>query len=367
MPNPAKPFLQVNRIKRHPGQSRVIWDTPFSFSNPLFLADLKSQLELGSETGNVEFNIGEFSDWDEIRDVDVTEFPTGTVMSASGPAGTFYYRWLLVPGGAPPENVPTVVVPTVPDGKYWKLISYHNVNDTETTGLLIPGGFVDLLGTGGVGGLLLNVTNITFVGAATALALPNDSTANTQAPGNNTTRIATTAFVSTALANLVASSPAALDTLNELAAALGNDANFAATTATALGNRVRVDTAAQGLDSTQRSNARANIDVAQKGLYTLVAGSFNAQSGTTYTVLASDDGKVITLTNAAAITVTVPAGLGAEFSCVFIQGGAGQVTFSASGTTVNNVYGLNKIVGQHGRASLIATASNVLNLSGDLA
>lgn len=55
--------------------------------------------------------------------------------------------------------------------------------------------------------------------------------------------------------------PAALDTLDELAAALGDDANFAATVTTALGNRVRVDTAAQGLTATQQSNARTNIAV----------------------------------------------------------------------------------------------------------
>lgn len=53
--------------------------------------------------------------------------------------------------------------------------------------------------------------------------------------------------------------PAALDTLKELADALGDDANFAATMTTALSNRVRVDTAAQGLDATQQGNARTNI------------------------------------------------------------------------------------------------------------
>jgi hypothetical protein len=58
--------------------------------------------------------------------------------------------------------------------------------------------------------------------------------------------------------------PAALDTLDELAAALADDANFAATTTTALGNRVRHDTAAQGLTTTQQANARTNIDVYSK-------------------------------------------------------------------------------------------------------
>lgn len=55
--------------------------------------------------------------------------------------------------------------------------------------------------------------------------------------------------------------PAALDTLDELAAALADDANFASTTTTALGNRLRVDTAAQGLNGTQQSNGRTNLSV----------------------------------------------------------------------------------------------------------
>jgi len=58
--------------------------------------------------------------------------------------------------------------------------------------------------------------------------------APTQAPGDNSPKVANTSFVQTAIAALVASSPAALDTLNELAAALGNDANFAATVTSAL-------------------------------------------------------------------------------------------------------------------------------------
>ncbi|QSL67867.1 hypothetical protein [Nocardia phage P3.1] len=61
---------------------------------------------------------------------------------------------------------------------------------------------------------------------------------------------------------LVDTAPGTLDTLNELAAALGDDPNFATTINTALGNRVRVDTAAQGLNGTQQSNARTNIAAA---------------------------------------------------------------------------------------------------------
>jgi hypothetical protein len=53
--------------------------------------------------------------------------------------------------------------------------------------------------------------------------------APTASAGTNTTQIATTAFVRTEVSNLVASAPTALDTLDELAAALGDDANFATT------------------------------------------------------------------------------------------------------------------------------------------
>ena len=60
--------------------------------------------------------------------------------------------------------------------------------------------------------------------------------------------------------DLVNGSAAALDTLSELAAALGNDANFATTIATELGNRVRYD-AAQTLSAPQQAQACANIGV----------------------------------------------------------------------------------------------------------
>ena len=68
------------------------------------------------------------------------------------------------------------------------------------------------------------------------------------------------AAVAAATSALVASSPAALDTLNELATALGNDANFAATVNTALGNRLRFD-AAQALTAPQKVQALSNLGI----------------------------------------------------------------------------------------------------------
>jgi phage-related tail fiber protein len=68
-------------------------------------------------------------------------------------------------------------------------------------------------------------------------ALTGTPTAPTAAQTVNNTQIATTAFVKSALAELVGSSPAALDTLNELAAALGNDPSFATTMTNALAGK----------------------------------------------------------------------------------------------------------------------------------
>lgn len=72
-------------------------------------------------------------------------------------------------------------------------------------------------------------------------AMTGTPTAPTAAQTVNNTQIATTGFVKSAIAALVASSPAALDTLNELAAALGNDPNFATTVTNALAGKQPLD------------------------------------------------------------------------------------------------------------------------------
>ena len=72
-------------------------------------------------------------------------------------------------------------------------------------------------------------------------ALTGVPTAPTAAQGTNNTQIATTAYVWAAISALVGSSPEALDTLNELAAALGNDPNFATTMTNSLAGKQPLD------------------------------------------------------------------------------------------------------------------------------
>jgi len=86
-----------------------------------------------------------------------------------------------------------------------------------------------------------------------------------------------------------------------------------------------------------------------------------------YTLLASDNGKVVVMNKGSAVTVTVPSGLGAGFNCSFVQKGAGQVSFSASSTTINNRQSHTKINAQFGVASLLAYADDTFVLAGDTA
>lgn len=103
-------------------------------------------------------------------------------------------------------------------------------------------------------------------------ALTGTPTAPTATAGTNTTQVATTAFVGTAVSNLVASAPAALDTLNELAASLGNDANFATTVTNSLAGKLSLTggtmsgaIAMGGSKITGLGTPTASTDAATKG------------------------------------------------------------------------------------------------------
>ncbi|WP_316172155.1 MULTISPECIES: hypothetical protein [unclassified Bradyrhizobium] len=99
-------------------------------------------------------------------------------------------------------------------------------------------------------------------------------TAPTAAQTVNSTQIATTEYVRTAITNVVGGAPGALDTLKELADAINDDASYAATVTAALGVRLRVDVP-QGLNPAQKSQAVSNLGlaaVAVSGNYADLAG-----------------------------------------------------------------------------------------------
>ena len=131
---------------------------------------------------------------------------------------------------------------------------------------------------------------LTMLQGAAPLASPSFTGAVTvpdQTAGTNNGRAANTRFVAAALAALVASAPSALDTLNELAAALGDDANFAATVTTQLGlkadtsalrvlNGARAPTTSDGVDG----NLWVRTDI--NALYTKANGAWQRSAGYTF-------------------------------------------------------------------------------------
>lgn len=93
---------------------------------------------------------------------------------------------------------------------------------------------------------------------------------------------------------------------------------------------------------------------------------YNNQTGTTYTLQDSDNAKVVTLTNASAITLTVPAGLRAGFNCSIVQLGAGQVTIASSGTTIHNRQSFTKTAGQYSAITILQYSTNNFLTQGDM-
>ena len=83
-----------------------------------------------------------------------------------------------------------------------------------------------------------NLTSLPAGQLTGTIAAARLDTATTQSAGNNSTKIATTAYTDTAISNLVDSSPSALNTLNELAAALGDDANFSTTVTNSIATKL---------------------------------------------------------------------------------------------------------------------------------
>jgi hypothetical protein len=95
------------------------------------------------------------------------------------------------------------------------------------------------------------------------------------------------------------------------------------------------------------------------------SANVNTQTGTTYTLVASDNGKIITLNNAGSITLTVPS-LFIGFNCMVVQLGNGQITLTASGSTVSNRSSFTKTAGINAIVTLIQLGASSFISAGDM-
>lgn len=116
----------------------------------------------------------------------------------------------------------------------------------------------------------------------------------------------------------------------------------------------------------------SNVNQIAGGVNDLAALQINAQTGTTYTLALTDAAKLVTLTNASAITLSVNTDANVNFAIgtqvLLYQGGAGQVTVSATTPATTNIRSngsKTKINGQYGVVCLTKIAANEWVLFGN--
>lgn len=100
----------------------------------------------------------------------------------------------------------------------------------------------------------------------------------------------------------------------------------------------------------------SDVNGTNEGVNDLAFGQFNAQTGTSYTLVLTDVAKVVSLTNAAAITLTVPTNASVAFpvgtQILLYQGGAGQVSVTSS-ATIRSQGSKTKLFGQYAVGGLL--------------
>ncbi|MBJ7382992.1 MAG: hypothetical protein JHC55_00700, partial [Mycolicibacterium sp.] len=164
--------------------------------------------------------------------------------------------------------------------------------------------------------------------------------------------------------------PGALNTLDELAAALGDDANFAASITTLLAGKAPLDSptftgVVAGI--TKAMVGLGNVDNTSDATKNLVVANIRTAS---YTLVLSDAAKVIEMNVATANTLTVPLNSSVAFPIGTVlevhQYGAGQTTIAATGGVTIRTDGGLKIAAQYGSAALRKRATDEWVATGNL-
>jgi hypothetical protein len=252
-----------------------------------------------------------------------------------------------------------------------KTTTVHGIADTAA---LATKTYADTAGTNAIASANTYTDSaITSKAPLASPALTGVPTAPTAAAGTNTTQVATTAFVGTAVADLVASAPSALNTLNELATALGNDASFSTTVTTNLG--LKAPAANPTFTGTVALPAASSITLSGTALSATLAtkadktAAISSKSGA-YTIASADVNSIIEFNSGSGASFTIPSDNsfwpdGQRLEVLQVSGG--QVTIAgAAGVTVNGTPTTKTRTIWSG-ATIIKRAANTFVVVGDLA
>lgn len=217
------------------------------------------------------------------------------------------------------------------------------------------------------------------------------------------TGYATETYVGTAISNLIDAAPGALNTLNEIAAAINDDASYAATITTALGNKLDsnyvtigntllegVSGATYGLigtseylnvKNTNGYNKEIELDIAAVESKLDTDGYIKqsaldnksdkltsiSSKSTSYSIASTDLGKLIEMSDGGTISIEDSASFPDGFTIDILQTGTSQVTVAGIGTTVINATPGLKLRTRWSSATLIKRSLDLWVLLGDLA
>ena len=226
-------------------------------------------------------------------------------------------------------------------------------------------------------------SGVTVTGTVTATTFSGDlsgtvntaTTGTTQSASDNSTKLATTAYVDSAVTTLVDSAPGTLDTLNELAAALGDDANFSTTITNSLATKVGLTattgaanmpagTTAQRPGSPAAGQFRYNSTLSQFEGYTSSWGAIGGGGTNTFTT-------DIFTANGSTTAFTLSQSVSSPNDCIVHIDGIYQTptdAYTVSGTTLtfsSAPANTRKIVVYSVKAGVSGNNLNIQTFSGD--
>ena len=199
---------------------------------------------------------------------------------------------------------------------------------------------------------------------------------------NKPTGLATETYVGTAISNLIDAAPGALNTLNEIAAAINDDASYAATITTELTAKAPLNSptftgTVSGI--TKSMVGLENVDNttdALKPISTATQTAIDSKSdklisisskSTSYAIASTDLGKLIEMSDGGTISIEDSSSFPEGFTIDILQTGTSQVTVAGTGSTVINATPGLKLRTRWSSATLIKRSLNLWVLLGDLA